>query len=108
MMRAEHGDEIRVDGFGVCEVVQRQLTYYGPKLRIQPEAGDRQYLLHAPGPSAELELTTPQGETVGRYPAALEGTKKYDMCLHCGEPIKTVEHQRRSAIGACGLETEEP
>lgn len=101
MMRAEHGDEIDVETLGVCEVVQRVHTYFGPKLRIEALEGDSQYLLHAPGPRTELQLSATSGDPLRTVGAELVGTKQYDICLECGEPLKTVEHRRRSFIGAC-------
>ncbi|WP_226042724.1 hypothetical protein [Natrinema sp. DC36] len=100
MMRAEQTDEIRVETLGACEVLQRIPTYYGPKLRIEALEGDGQYLLHAPGPNGELQLLATDATPLRRVRAELVTTKQYDICLECGEPLKTVEHRRRSFIGA--------
>lgn len=101
MMRAEHRDEINVETLGVCEVIQRTETYYGPKLRIEVSESGEQYILHAPGPNSELQLSAPGREPLRTVSADLVGTKQYDICPACGEPLKTIEHRRQSHIGAC-------
>lgn len=103
MMRAEHRDEINVETLGLCEVVQRIHTYYGPKLRIEPitEERSKQYILHAPGPRSELQLSSVSGKELRNVSAEIEDVKQYDICLECGEPLKTTEHRRESVIGAC-------
>lgn len=101
MMRAEHSDEIQIEGLGTCTVIQRSPTYYGPKLRIEPVASDEQYFLHAPGPNSELQLSDVDGTELRTVTAKLESTKQYDICAHCNEPLDTIEHRRRSFIGTC-------
>ncbi|WP_337653258.1 hypothetical protein [Halomontanus rarus] len=101
MMRAEHTDVIDVDGLGECTVVKRDQTYYGPRLRIEPVGGGEQYVLHAPGPRSALQLSASDGTPLRSVSAELEGVKQYDICLHCGEPLRSVEHRRRSVTGTC-------
>lgn len=107
MMRAEQTDTICVGDLGEAEVVRRSLTYFGPKLRIETLDDDpKQYLLYAPGPNGGLQLATYDGEPLERVSAELVDTKQYDICLRCGEPLKTVEHRRLSVVGACEPEVE--
>lgn len=103
MLRAEHTDYIDVETLGECEVIQRTNTYFGPKLRIEPvePEGSDQYLLHSPGPNSELQLSASDGTPLRTVGAQLSSTKQYDICSHCGEPLKTIDHRRQSMIGAC-------
>jgi ribosomal protein S27AE len=105
MARAEHEDTIRVDTLGECIVVQRYQTYFGPKLRIEPDDEDTQYLLTAPGPKSELNLWENVGgewDVQAEVSAELMEMKQYEICQYCGEPLKTADHRRRRAVGACG------
>lgn len=110
MLRAERGDTIRISGFGNWTVVQRTRPYYGPKLTISAEDIDHDFnaLLTAPGPASELQLWWPQREKNGlrfgwargrEVTVELLDVKQYDICPACGQPIKTLEHERRSAFG---------
>ena len=106
MIRAEHKDTIHVETLGECVVVQRMDTYYGPKLRIEPEDGDEQYLLTAPGPKFELQLWENDRENfewraTAEVVAELVDTEQYEICDVCGEAVKTAQHRRRRAIGTC-------
>ena len=107
MARAEHRDTIRVETLGECLVVQRYQTYFGPKLRIEPndESEDEQYLLTAPDPKSELHMWERDGhdwQVRAEVTAEIVGTEQYEICEQCGEPLKTAAHRRRRAIGACG------
>lgn len=112
MLRAERGDTVDIEDAGEMEVVQRLETYYGPKLRLCDEDDDdRQYLLIAPGFASNLELwrliVNEDGfsdgwECLGEVSAEIVDSKQYDICPRCGEPLKTLDHERRSAVGACG------
>lgn len=105
LARAEHEDRIRVETLGECIVVQRSQTYFGPKLRIEPDGEDEQYLLTAPGPKSELSLWEKDHgdwEVQAEVSAELVDVEQYDICQYCGEPLKTADHRRRRAIGACG------
>lgn len=114
-MRAEQGDLIRVKDISSDQtegdipkgftVVRRDLTYFGPKLRLQPHSDDDQYRMTIPGPNSEaalwcqsdfewLDIARVSVDFVDSYP-------QYDICLHCNEPISTVEHRSRSIIGVC-------
>ncbi|WP_135807421.1 hypothetical protein [Halorussus marinus] len=113
MLRAERGDALDVDGVGVLEIVKRTNTYYGPKLTLFDEGDDnRNYRLVAPGFASELELwrsiRNEDGfieawERLGEVSAELVDTKQYDICPECGEPLKTIEHEREALAGVCGL-----
>lgn len=112
-MRAEQGDEVVIltnrdieyDELPEhAEVIRRDITYYGPKLRV--EANGRQYILTAPGPTAEAMLWR-QTQSADWKPAQEvkldfgDSLPKYDICQHCNEPLDTMAHRRRSIIGAC-------
>ena len=112
-MRAEHQDDLKITekvrGFqeanipDAATVVQRVMTYYGPRLRI--EADDEQFLVTAPGPDAQAFLWE-QGdsgwEKVAEVCLDFSGSlPQYDICPDCGEPLSTLAHRRRSAIGTC-------
>jgi len=114
-MRAEHGDTIQITNVlsskdepsipSEFTVVKRDLTYFGPKLRIDPHTDDDQYRMTIPGPDSEAvlwyqsnfewrEMATVSVDFSGSYP-------QYDICSHCNEPLSTVEHRRRSVLGVC-------
>ena len=115
-MRAEHKDKIRIhcvstltpkeDPPGTAMIVKRDLTYYGPKLRIESLDDGSQYLLTVPGPETEAILwyrTEAGWQEMAEVSLDFEGAvPQYDICLHCNEPLSTVAHRRRSAIGTCG------
>lgn len=114
-MRAEHEDAIRItdeiSNYGKdlipkkFTVVKRDLTYFGPKLRLEAISEADQYLLTIPGPNSEAILWC-QSESGWKMIAQVsvdfaDSYPQYDICLHCNEPLSTVEHRRRSVIGAC-------
>ena len=113
LMRAERKDDLRltkVDSIGedcdvpsIGTVVQRVITYYGPKLRI--EAGDEQFLLTAPGPDSEALLWRKEDsdwKKTAEVQLEFSGSlPQYDICPGCGEPLSTIAHERRAAIGTC-------
>jgi len=114
-MRAERDDVLHISD--VCSkfsdltipdaltVVKRDLTYYGPKLRLSSCSASEQYRLTIPGPESQAILW--QYSSSGWKSIAevclefSDSYPQYDICLHCNEPISTVEHRRRSVIGAC-------
>lgn len=112
-MRAEHQDALKTteivkefresDIPDVATVVQRVMTYYGPRLRI--EADNEQYLITAPGPDAQAflwEQSDSGWEKVAEVCLDFSGSlPQYDICPNCGEPLSTLAHRRRSAIGTC-------
>lgn len=114
-MRAERDDKLRItdviENIGeksipnTATVIQRNETYYGPKLRIEAPDGPEQYLLTAPGPETQAILWSKSGSDWREIAEVCldfdESTPQYDICLHCNEPLSTVAHQRRSVIGAC-------
>ena len=115
LMRAEHKDEVKIHGASVTArknnipdealVVKRSLTYYGPKLRIESLDTGEQYLLTVPSPDSEAMLWE-LGDTGWERLAEVslefgDHIPNYDFCLHCNEPLSTVAHRRRAAIGAC-------
>lgn len=114
-MRAEHEDEILIRGVidnprdekipNIVTVLKRDLTYYGPRLRIEEPHDSNQYLLTAPGPETEAILwkkVNSDWQEIAEVSLELDGPlPKYDICPHCNEPLSTVAHRRRSVIGAC-------
>lgn len=114
-MRAEHNDEIELHEISLLStegsipknaiIVKRNLTYYGPKLRIESLADSKQYLLTIPGPESEAILwELVESGWVQMAEVTLEfgeSLPQYDMCLHCNEPLSTVSHRRRAAVGGC-------
>ena len=115
LMRAEHKDEILLYGASTSSrtkdipknviVVKRDLTYYGPKLRIESLDDGEQYFLTVPGPETEAmlwELVDTGWQKMAKVSLEFgESVPKYDFCLHCNEPLSTVAHRRRAAVGAC-------
>ncbi|WP_152422238.1 hypothetical protein [Natrialba asiatica] len=114
-MRAEHNDTLEIcdvintirDGHipDTATVVQRDLTYYGPKIRIEAHSNHEQYLLTAPGPNKEAmfwQYTEAGWEESAEVCLDFYGEiPQYDICPHCNEPISTVAHRRRSVTGTC-------
>lgn len=114
-MRAEHGDFIEIthvdenmegeDIPSIFKVIQRDVTYFGPKLRVGSGSEKNQYILTAPGPESQAKLwqTCKKGwKEMGEVSLDFKGEPpKYDVCLHCNEPISNTEHRRLSLIGAC-------
>lgn len=114
-IRAEHNDDIRisdtisrfadVDIPDIATVIKRDMTYYGPRLRIEGNNNEKQYLLTAPGPEKEAILwdqSNASWREVAEVSLEFEGSlPQYEICPHCNEPLSTVAHRRRSAIGAC-------
>jgi hypothetical protein len=114
-MRAEHKDEIELHNASPSAqkkdipegaiVVKRNLTYYGPKLRIESLNDGEQYCLTVPGPDSEAilwELADTGWRRMAEVSLEFSGSvPKYDFCLYCNEPLSTVAHRRRAAVGAC-------
>ena len=115
LMRAEHKDELEMHEASASDyngnipervvVVKRDQTYYGPRLRVEPLDADEQYILTIPGPKSEAILwhLTDAGwkEMVEVSLDFGESIPQYDICLYCNEPLSTVAHRRRAAVGAC-------
>lgn len=112
LIQAERKDELEltevdcIEDISVPEtvtVVQRLMTYYGPKLRV--ETDDEQYLITVPGPDTQALLW--RQKDLSWHKAAeirLDFTgslPQYSTCPECGEPLSTIAHERRAAIGAC-------
>lgn len=119
-LRAERHDELHVseikeryqpdgsipDSFIVAERTQ---TYYGPKLVL--EAGSENYLVTVPGPESQLLLwrSDPGANGFQKGWTKLaevsiefgDELPQYDLCPHCGEPLKTLEHERMAGFGGC-------
>lgn len=125
MLRGERGDPIRIDcivnrhktGFtipGKFSILRRVTTYYGPELLLDRsgETNSSKYLLTAPGPDKFLHLwvseTDEDGYRIGWNLIAEvkssfeEGLPQYSICSKCGEPIKSLEHERMAALEQCG------
>lgn len=113
LVRAEREDKLKITAVDshleevsvpdTVTVVQRLMTYYGPKLRI--EADDEQYLVTAPGPDTQA-LLWHQRDSAWHKAAEIRldftgSLPEYDICPDCGEPLSTIAHERRAAIGAC-------
>lgn len=120
MLRAERNDRIdiqkTVNQIEPTEaiptsltVARRTNTYYGPKIELRD--ANTEYLLTAPGPDAHLLLWKENRHTDGfrvgwRKIAEVKASfddqqPQYDLCPYCGEPLKTLEHERESAVGKC-------
>lgn len=92
-------------------VIRRSGTYYGPKLMLHADMdGDQNFLLTAPGPDAFLYLWKAHTDEYDRrrsYSAIAEVKAKlleesnYKICPDCGEPFKSVQHERFAAMGEC-------
>ncbi|WP_143414130.1 hypothetical protein [Halovenus aranensis] len=114
-MRAEHGDSLliieKINTFQDMDipervsVVQRDLTYYGPKLRVEETSENKQYIITAPGPESQAMMWKYCGQDTQKIAEATlkfeETAPQYDICPHCNEPLSTVAHRRRSVVGAC-------
>lgn len=114
-MRAEHKDIISISDVlsnqndeplpGTYSVISRDLTYHGPSIRIEDIDTNEQFKLTAPGPKSEA-IFWRFTENGWRQTAEVclefhDSLPQYDICLYCNEPIASVEHRRRSVIGAC-------
>lgn len=120
MLRAERDDVITITDIITrlkpadlipteATVVRRTNPYYGPKLLLSDD--ENNYLLTAPGPDTQLLLWGPNqtkdGGRSGWYKLAevtamfADQQPQYDLCPECGKPMQTLEHERKSAVGAC-------
>jgi hypothetical protein len=120
MLRAERGDNIQVidvvtrltqnsDIPSETTVVKRTTPYFGPKLVLTDD--EESYLLTAPGPDTQLLLWSgnylADGERYGWEKLAevtaqfADDQPQYDLCPECGQPIQTMEHERKAAVGRC-------
>lgn len=92
-------------------VVRKLSTYYGPELMLYGEKnGDQNYLLTAPGPDSYLLLWKANTDSreirrsysvIAEVKAKLSENSTYELCPDCGQPFKTIEHERAAAIGQC-------
>jgi len=106
MLRGERHDTIHIHGLGDVNVVRRTQPYFGPKLLLHDEERNQNWLLTAPGPHSDLQLWQPRTGDEGRVgwekfetvTARIESVDQYRIC-ECGEPIKTLEHERKAAMG---------
>ena len=106
VLRAERHDTIHIYGLGDVNVVRRTRPYFGPKLLLHDEQRDQNWQLTAPGPYSDPQLWQPRTGDEGRVgwekfetvTARIESVDQYRMC-ECGEPIKTLEHERKAAMG---------
>jgi hypothetical protein len=124
MLRADRGDSIQIDDTieyfitnasvpAELEVIQRTSTYHWTELLLKntPDDQHSMYLLTAPGPDAFLYLwsseTDKDGYRIGWSKIAevkasfCDGLPKYTICNTCGEPIKSLEHERLAVIDKC-------
>lgn len=92
------------------EVIRTIETYYGPELLLVGHSGQN-FKLTAPGPDTHLLLWTaetnedgfcegwnPVAEVVAEFGQSMT---TYDFCDSCGEPIRSIEHERVALIGEC-------
>jgi len=87
------------------EVIRRQQTYFGQKFYIEVTEGTEQYKLTIQDMHTEAILWkqfnmewNPIAEVIVKLGDDLP---QYDICDHCGEPIKTATHEQASVIGNC-------
>lgn len=120
MLRAERGDMVQIvdvvtrldrdeDVPSETTVVKRTTPYFGPKLVLA--ADEESYLLTAPGPDTQLLLWVGNYlDTDERYgwnklaevtAQFADDQPQYDLCPECGQPIQTIEHERKAAVGRC-------
>lgn len=106
-LRAERGDTVDVEGYGEMEVKRRQMTYYGTVLNLYDKPEQQGYELYARDPREQLRLVErvqdEEGFVIGlrdlgEAKAELVDVKRYDFC-ECGEPVKTLEHERMAWMG---------
>lgn len=114
-MRAEHEDVLSIASVSLSyknedlpktlAVLKREMTYFGPKLRVEDQSTGNQYLLTIPGPKSEALLWSQSNsdwESLAQVSVEfVDSYSQYDICLYCNEPLSTVEHRRRSVIGVC-------
>ena len=124
MLRAERGDIITINQIvnrfrkenpipEAFEVQRRVSTYYGTELLIEPHASKSRskFLLTAPGPDTFLYLWGAETDSDGfreRWSVTAElkasfseEMPKYSICQKCGDPIKSLEHERLAAMDNC-------
>lgn len=110
MLRAERGDTVLINDSFTAEVVERQGGYYGPRLTLWSEERELNYKLH--GLSFDSGLLLWEAVTnednfitgwrkVGEVSAEIAATEPYDICEHCELPIRSLQHERFSALGLC-------
>lgn len=122
MLRGERGDPIQIDEVvtefednsqfpSTVEIRQRNSTFYGTELLCEASDSKMKYLLTAPGPDAFLYLwgsaTDSDGfrekwYTIAEVKASFTNSlPQYPICSNCGNPIKSLEHERLSSIDEC-------
>ena len=120
MLRAERHDRLLTEAVherfeaavsvpDELSVTKRTNTYYGPELQLSSDG--RSWMLTAPGPDTDLLLwrsTTSDGEFIDGWSKIAEVTMEfadeqpqYDLCPYCGDPLRTLEHERQAATGDC-------
>lgn len=125
MLASERRDLIQISGVvtrfdeeaqlpEAVSVIERKSTYYGPELLVHTEMDglDHNFLLNAPGPDSHLFLWAAATDEDNRreswHVAAevkatlAEEQPTYEICPDCGKPMKSIEHERRAALGTCG------
>lgn len=110
MLRAERKDTVLINGWFETEVVERQNGYYGPRLTLWCEDTGHNYELHGLSFDSGLLLwESVQDEDnfrtgwrkIGEVSAEISATKPYVICQHCELPIRSLQHERFSALGLC-------
>lgn len=120
MIRGERGDSIAISDAiqnfdrgteipSEATIVRRTEPYFGPKLLLEHQNSN--YLLTAPGPDSQLLLWSSvinkNGNRTGWKKHAevtvrfSENLPSYDHCPQCGEPLKTLKHEKQAELGCC-------
>lgn len=91
------------------KITRRDVTYYGVSLEGVSDDVDM-YQITCPGPDFELLLwygdTNDEGYVeefvkAAEVSAEIGRVTQYDMCPECGEPMKTLRHEREGRTGVC-------
>lgn len=124
MLRGERGDKIQIsdviadfeegqDFPEEIEIQQRVSTYYGTELVLEglEKSETSKYLLTAPGPDTFLYLWAAETDADGYRETwsviaevkarFTDGVPQYAICNQCGEPIKSLEHEKLAAMDNC-------
>lgn len=123
MLAGERGDVVNMNtvieqqkGEQIPEevtIIERTSTYHGPKLLAHTEINgeDANFLITAPGPANDLVVWAAETDeenyrsswySIGEVEAELaEDQPNYEVCSGCKNPIRSIEHERRSDLGMC-------
>lgn len=104
---ADHGDTVRIDGYGEMWVNKRDEPYYGPQLWLH--ADDEQYRLVPAGFARDPELWRAIGgregldgwELVDNVSAEIVEVGETVWCGECGELLTSLREKRMADDGVC-------